>query len=191
MSAYQKDSLQWQWLQIQQRLGQWWELQLDKFRSTIPGEEIFKWPGWSVSWEIIKLIIMVVFALLIIWLARQIWPYIQPYLRSGEKDSPLSEVTPPVTVNEWWERYRQFKKQGNYYGACRCLYFAALGKLDRDNIVSERSSLTDQEYRGLTWGLENVSAYHTLFTIHQELCFGDREASNLLLEQCEQAYEKI
>ncbi len=191
MSTYQKDSLQWQWLQIQQRLGQWWEQQLNKLNISFPSKDFFQWGGWSISWDIIKFIIITILLLLLIWSISRIWPSILAYLNRAGDSVSEEKSPPPVSVSQWLERYRAFKSGGNYFGACRCLYFAALEKLHLEGIVPQQSSLTDREYTGLTLHLPNVAAYHTLFTIHQELCFGDREASLSLLEECEKAYEKI
>jgi hypothetical protein len=40
-------------------------------------------------------------------------------------------------------------------------------------------------------GLPSPEPYEILLDVHQQLCFGNREASPALLAECERAYEKI
>ena len=52
-------------------------------------------------------------------------------------------------------------------------------------------SRTDGEYLQLIQQLPQPAPYETVIAIHQQLYFGNAEASQSTFEQCQQAYQQI
>jgi hypothetical protein len=196
-SSFEKDSLDWKLQQIQQQLGEWWELQLKKFNFGFSNPSIPSWEGWNWLWESLEKVLLILLSLLIIWVIWRIVQRLFPYFRtlrtqlnqSGDIIGNLVEKE--SSVIEWLKRSRKFQQQGDYYRACRCLYLAMLQQLHDTGIAPHQGSRTDEEYRLLILQLPQPDSYETLFKIHQQLCFGSQEASVNIFVRCQQACREI
>jgi hypothetical protein len=68
---------------------------------------------------------------------------------------------------------------------------ALLQQLNDNGIALHQPSRTDGEYLRLTQDLPQEQAYELLLLVHEQLCFGDREISQPVFEECQQAYREI
>jgi hypothetical protein len=194
---FKNSSLGWQLQQLQQRLGEWWELQWQRLTAALSNlsplfQRDFSWLG-----TITQIILWIVVGLLLIGIAWRTWQRFRPYFKrlSNKLSQPVNSTskTPAqdLSVSGWLRRSQQFQQQGNYDQACQCLYFAMLEQLNARGIIPHQASRTDGEYLQLTQQFPHSRPYQTLFMAHQQLCFGNRQASLSLWEQCQQAYREI
>ncbi len=191
--SFEKNSLGWQLRQLQQRVGEWWELQTDKFKDSIPDVSV---PSWLDS-PLLGIIFGGLLVLLLLWVAWQILRLLRPYFYSfrSQLSQPVDRTAQTqvaeLSVAGWWLRSQKFQQQGNYRQACLCLYRAMLQQLNDSGIAPHQSSRTDGEYLQLIQQLSQPQPYQNLLVIHQQLCFGNAEASPLLFDECQQAYRQI
>ena len=68
---------------------------------------------------------------------------------------------------------------------------AALQRLNDAGTAIHQTSRTDGEYLQLIQQLPQPAPYETVISIHQQLYFGNAEASQSTFEQCQQAYQQI
>jgi hypothetical protein len=188
---FETNSIDWQIQLVQMRIAEWF----DRLFPAVNRNPDSNWmlPEWffrSAFW--------VIAALLTVWLLWQLYrllrPYIDPYwlTRPGTPiASSQSIVTESLTANQWLERSRTFAHQGNYREACRALYLAALQKLDTQGLIPAQFSRTDGEYQRILQTLPNARPYQILFQTHERLCFSDRDISQQVFDDCEQAYREI
>lgn len=188
---FEKENLGWWLQQLQQRLGEWWELQQIKFFK-LPNLDLpdYQPPtGWDL-WLKNSLIVFC-FAFLF-WL---IWRFRKSFIRYFSQLKTIKhqqEIRSPIySVADWLGRSREYQISGDYYQACCCLYFAMLQQLHETGWITHQSSRTDEEYRLLILEFPQPDSYELLLIIHQELCFGKREASAQLVSVCQQALQKI
>ncbi|WP_228014984.1 DUF4129 domain-containing protein [Synechocystis salina] len=66
-----------------------------------------------------------------------------------------------------------------------------LQMLQEQRGLEQTPGRTDREYQQLTAQFPQAIAYDTLFTIHQELCFGQQQASLELFEDCQGAIAQL
>ncbi len=195
--SFEKNSLGWQLGQLQQRFGEWWELQTSQFSPNQPEASVPSWLNSPILWLIAKAAFWLLLALLLSWAALQIVRLLSPYFYSlrnqlSQPDDKAREtLVSELSVAEWLERSQKFQQQGNYREACLCLYKAMLQRLNDAGIAPHQSSRTDGEYLQLIQQLPQPQPYQTLLMTHQQLCFSNAEASPSVFEQCQQAYREI
>ena len=195
--SFEKDSLGWQLSQLQQRFGEWWELQLSQFAPNPSNASLPSWWDSPMIQRLAKAAFWVILGLLLTWVGLQIWRWLRPYLYSLRQslNQPTQKVTQTpaqsLSVAGWLQRSQKFQQQGHYREACRSLYMAMLQRLHDNGIAPHESSRTDGEYLKLIQQLPQPKPYRTLLMTHQQLCFSNTEASNSDFEQCQQAYQEI
>jgi len=195
--SFEKTSFGWQLSQLQQRVGEWWELQTSRFAPNLPDVSVPSWLDSRVVWIIAKAAFWVILALLLSWAALQIMRLLSPYFYTltNQLSQPADRATKTsdseLSVAGWLQRSQKFQQQGNYREACLCLYMAMLQRLNDTGLVPHQSSRTDGEYLQLIQQLPKPTPYQTLLVTHQELCFSNTEASRSVFDQCQEAYREI
>jgi hypothetical protein len=189
---FEKNSIGWQLSQLQQRVGEWIELQMVRLNKNLP-----QLPAGIPSWlvEGLKAIAWIVAIALVLWLAWYVWRRLEPYFMglrnrhaTGKHSAPRTSEIP---VEVWLKRSQTYFSQGNYREACRCLYMATLQLLHERAIARHQLSRTDREYLQLVQQLPQSQSYRTLITTHEQLCFSNGEILPETFEQCQQAYRDI
>jgi hypothetical protein len=193
--SFENNNVVWQIQQLQQRVGEWWELQTSRFTNNLnlPSAS-WDWINFSLLWEITKVILIILLVLLIVGAAWQIWQLLSPSLyRLGEQsnDRDRNKQEKELSTTDWLRRSQQFQQQGDYYKAFQCLYLAVLQRLNDHGIAPHQASRTDGEYLQIIQQLPHPQAYQFLLMTHQRLCFGREQASLSLLEECQQAYRDL
>ncbi len=193
--SFEKNNLGWQLYQLQQRLGEWWELNTANALSKAPA---LSWLDSPVLQIIAKAAFWLISCLLITWVVWQLWQLLRPYIYNfsnplSQSDDKLTKTrTRELSAAAWLQRSQKFQQQGNYREACQCLYMAMLQRLNDTGLVQHEPSRTDGEYlQLLIQQLPQPRPYQTLLMAHQQLCFSNVEASPSLFEQCQQAYREI
>lgn len=192
--SFEKNSVGWQLGQLQQRVGEWFELKTSKTFSNV---SMPSWLDSPIIGAIAKAIFWVILGLLIAWAVWQLWQVFSPYFYSLSKqlsqpgDKATKTQDSELSVARWLQRSQKFQKQGNYREACLCLYMAMLQRLNDTGIAPHQPSRTDGEYLHLVQQLPQPTPYQILLMTHQELCFSKTEASRSVFDQCQQAYREI
>ncbi|AFY76612.1 hypothetical protein Ple7327_1211 [Pleurocapsa sp. PCC 7327] len=193
--SFEKNNVVWQIQQLQQRVGEWWELRTSQFTNNLnlPSAS-WDWINFSLLWETTKVILISLLVLLIIGAAWQIWQLLSPFLyhlgeQSNDRDRNKQEKE--LSITDWLRRSQQYQQQGDYYKAFQCLYLAVLQRLNDRGIAPHQASRTDGEYLQIIQQLPHPQAYQFLLMTHQRLCFGSGQASLSLLEECQQAYRDL
>ncbi|BFM39637.1 DUF4129 domain-containing protein [Synechocystis sp. LKSZ1] len=192
MATFEKNSWSWQVQQWQQNLGEWWEWQQSQWFHHLPSLNL-PTPDWPEEWG--TLLVHALFGLLVALLALSLWWNRRFWLRRWQQlqavNFTLPELTPALTAAHWLKQAQQLQQSGNYYQACRCLYLAMLQHLHDQALILHAPDRTDEEYLLLVSTLPDPEPYETLLEIHQQLCFGQREASAHLYARCDQAYRHL
>lgn len=217
VDSFEKTSLGWQMQQFQQRIGEWLELNqqrfikwLEKLFQPQPNQRESSPPSWLINlfnslppWlpDLLNLLfraaLWLVLTGLLSWLAVKLLRQLSPYfysLRSRRRSltgQPLSNSATGLTASGWLQRSRDFYRQGNYREACRTLYLAMLQKLHDAGIAPHQSSRTDGEYLQLVQQMPQYQSYKKILNTHEQLCFNNADISAELFEQCQQAYRNI
>lgn len=192
-ASFENDSLGWQSYKLYQRITEWWELQTRQLIKNIPD---FDLPDWLNS-QIAKALFVILLFIVLFWFILQITTLLTPYfweLKQRFNQSVTSHQKPSekeLTLTQLLQKASQFQQNGNYYQACRCLYLATLQKLNDQGFILHNASRTDGEYEKLIQKLSHPQPYKQIFNIHQQLCFGNLEATSSEFEQCQQAYNRI
>ena len=195
--SFEKNSLSWQLGQLQQRLGEWWELQTSRLAPKLSEVSLPSWLDSPLVWLIAKLAFWALLAVLLSWVALRIMRLLSPYVYSlsNQLSQPTDRATKTsngeLSVADWLQRSQKFQQQGNYHEACLCLYRAMLQRLNDTGIAQHQPSRTDGEYLQLVQQLPQPQPYQTLLMTHQQLCFSKVEASRSVFDQCQQAYQQI
>jgi hypothetical protein len=195
--SFEKTSFGWQLSQLQQRVGEWWELQTSRFAPNLPDVSVPSWLDSPLMRTIAKAAFWVIVALLLSWAALQIMRLLSPYFYTltNQLSQPADRATKTsdseLSVAGWLQRSQKFQQQGNYREACLCLYMAMLQRLNDTGLVPHQSSRTDGEYLQLVQQLPKPTPYQTLLVTHQELCFSNTEASRSVFDECQEAYREI
>ena len=192
MSSFQKNGVGWQWLKLQQRFNEWWELQTARAADS-------DLPNWfdSPVWEILaKGIFWIVVVGLSAWLLWVLWQLLEPYFYTAFKFPQQSQkaqhkMPKDVSASVWIERAQKYQERGNYREACVCLYMAMLQRLHDLEIAPHQPSRTDGEYLQIVGELPQPEPYQVLLATHQGLRFGNTEPTRSLFKQCLQAYQRI
>jgi hypothetical protein len=193
IDTFDKNSLGWQLAQWQQQLQEWWEGQTLSFLPQIylPDSNIL------YLWELTKFVFLLFLIALIVWGSWQFWQRFSPLfyrLTQKRRIFPLKSdfsLRKTSVKMDWLTRSRQFQSKGNYKEACLCCYFAVLQALDEKDIILEDPSRTDGEYLILLEKSTPSRPYQFLLKVHEELSFGNREASASLVTECQKAYQEI
>lgn len=193
-SSFEKSNWVWQLQQLQQRIGEWWEL---KTAHNSPKSSTPSWFDSEISQIIARAIFWIIVMLLLTWFVWQVWQLLRPYIHSlnnplrQTKDKYRKSQVRELSVADWLERSQKFQQEGNYREACICLYMAMLQRLSDSEIAPWQPSRTDGEYLQIIEPLPKSNPYQTLLMIHQQLCFSNAEASREVFEECQQAYREI
>lgn len=193
--SFQQDSLGWRINLVRQRFSEWREYRL----SQLDLDWNLDYPSLKLLWQIVKICLWAIIAVLIVWLVWQAWLLLRPYWRgwqrSSDRFSPLNSpsIAPQLSAADWVERSQTARIEADYRRAIFCLYQAMLKLLDEREIMSIQPSFTDEEYRRslLQRQISPSQPYETLLSIHQRLCFSQAEADRALFESCQQAYRQI
>jgi hypothetical protein len=192
--GFEKTNWGWQLHQFQQQIWEWLELQFSQTRLNFP--KVFASNWWFPDW-LGKTLFWVTIALLVAWISWQAWQHWGSYLQTFPSlwrnlaAKPVTSQASEAKVSEWLKRSQAFARKGNYTQACRYLYMALLQQLNDNGIALHQPSRTDGEYLRLTQDLPQEQAYELLLLVHEQLCFGDREISQPVFEECQQAYREI
>jgi small-conductance mechanosensitive channel len=192
--SFQKNSIGWQIQQWQQQVGEEWELQTKRWISnsdfSLPS---FDWINFPLLWEITKVVLIILVLVFLIWAAWQIWQLLSPsWYRLANPTNKINERPEKnLSIADLLKRSQQLKQKGDYYKAFQCLYLAMLQQLSDHHIAPSQASYTDGEYLQIIQRLPRPQPYQFLLTIHQQLCFSNRQASLDLLEECQQAYQEM
>ena len=198
--SYEKDNLAWQFQQLQQKAGEWWEWQISRFTPNLPNSPDLSWLSWlnsPIIGTIAKGIFWLLLAFLLSWTALQLWQRAEIYIgflrnqKSQLADRMTKGSVIELSAAAWWARSQKLKQEGNYRDACLCLYMAMLQQLHDRGIIPNQPSRTDGEYWQLVQELPQPIPYQILLMTHQQLCFSNSEASSFLFEQCQEAYREI
>ncbi|MGK7949366.1 MAG: DUF4129 domain-containing protein [Xenococcaceae cyanobacterium] len=197
MSAekFKQNGLGWQVDLLRQRIDEYIEFKVSQLSADIPRLEFLQ---SELFWQIVRVILWSITAILLVWISWRIWLLLRFYLRRWQRqkqtnNSTITMVTSKITVAEWVARSQEYGKQGDYRQGIFCLYQAMLHLLEDRAIIERQSSLTDREYRRSLQNLQlsQLQTYELLLSTHQRLCFSSAEASKSLFEQCLQAYRSI
>lgn len=196
-TVYKQDSIGWKIELFTQRIQERWEVFTSGLADRTP--DIPQW-NLNLNEELIKLLIKgllwTIIAVIVVWLAWQLWLLLRPYWIQWRKprqklgNSLNTESEIKLSVNEWLERSQLFQKQRDYRQAIFCLYQATIQELSDRKIIDFSVSLTDREYLKLIKNLQLVESqsYELLLNTHEKLCFSQQDASHSLWEKCQQAY---
>ena len=177
---------------LSQNVREWLGWQRDRLWGQAPDldlPQINAWHWWegfllhSLLWLVIALAIAVIGLNYKTW--RHYWLQLQGRIQF---DSP---PLPHPSTQRWGQLAQQSAQQGNYAQACRYLYLATLQTLHDRQLITQTAARTDREYTLLVEGLPHSGAYQTVFSLHQQLCFGQGSASPQLFKRFEQAFELI
>jgi hypothetical protein len=187
---FEKTSLDWQFLQLQQQIGESLERWLQ--RTSLPR---LNWPV-SESWG--QGLLVAIACLLAIWLGWQLFGLLH---RAGWLSSQVGShrSKPPnnqeqeseQTAAQWVQRSQMAARQRNYGEACRALYLAMVQRLHESGTIPAASDRTDGEYLHLVRTLPNAAAYEVLIQTHERLYFGNATISASGFNRCQQAYQQI
>jgi hypothetical protein len=189
--TYQKDGLDWQLLQLQQRIGEWFEglfpqdtPEMQSPNWWVPPEWLFRAAFWLVA---------ITTGLWVLWqLYRLLRPHLNTILFANQSMQVVaSSPERMVPGAEWLQRSRQFAQQGNYAEACRCLFLAMVQQLDETGQLPNDKSRTDGEYLRAVQTFAQVPCYRELIRTHERLKFGDQPVSQEVYQRCDRAYGEI
>lgn len=189
-NGFEKTNLGWQLQQLQQRIGEWVELQLSQARPNLPNLPNVSTPEWLN--QLLWLLVRVGFWLIVGWILIQLSLRLLPMLQLRWRREKI--VTMPrgeLKVEDWLLRSRQFYRTGDYRNAARALYMAMLQQLNDTGIAPHAPSRTDGEYGQIIQQLPGESSYQILLKTHEKVCFSNVEISSEAFERCQQAYEDI
>ena len=109
MSNFEEDNWAWQLQQWGQRFGEWWELQTQGLRKSLPQSDYSDWlknlglPAW-----VYQLILWIVLGIILAWLSWQLIRVGIPYLQKIANRSIASPNSPAksrqLKAQKWKER---------------------------------------------------------------------------------------
>lgn len=189
---FERQNLDWQIQQVQQRVEEWLE---QVFSGIDPEQQL---SGWELPNWLFQVLFWFVLLSFLGWAVWQIYQFLYPYwLRSqSPADVQVDSVSQIVgaemqTVDEWLHRSRRAQQQGNYREACRMLYLAMVQQLDDRKLISASASRTGGEYLRLIQVLDQPLPYQILIQAHEQACFSENLISAELFDRCWQAYQEI
>lgn len=190
-SSFQDDSLGWQFQKLGQRVQEWVEFQFQSLN--IPQVEADPWvlPDWvgrTIFWVLVIGVVS--------WLAWQIYGMLRPY--ASDWRSPLSMNRQPSSgqhqrrsPQDWWQVAQDFRQQGRYGEACLALYRGMLQQFHDTGQIPKKDSYTDGEYWRLMRNTVRSVDCRVLLDAHEQTVFGDMQASDALVNRCQEAYRNI
>ncbi len=194
---FENNSLSWQLRQLQQQVGEWWEFQTDKLNISPPDDSFFSGLNIELILTILKilgwLLLVIIFCLLALQLVRLLSPYFY-YLNNLSESTANTLTNKPIknlSLSQWLEKAKKSQKQGNYREACRCLYMAALQRLNDNGTIPHQQSRTDGEYLQLIRDLSQPQPYQNIFQTHEQLLFAPLMLLSLFLKSVSKAYQQI
>ena len=193
----EKNSLNWQLYQLRQRFDEWWDVNTRQWSKNIPDVDLFSWLDNDIAEITARVLFWIILAFLSSWIAIQLLRLLTKYshgLKQRYNQSTIDTrhpATPRLSVSNWLKQAHYFQQQSNYRDAIRCLYMAMLQKLNDTGIALHQLSRTDGEYLQIIQQLPHCIPYQTLLIIHQQLLFGNQEATLAMWQECQQAYRQI
>ncbi|MGH2413183.1 MAG: DUF4129 domain-containing protein [Microcystaceae cyanobacterium] len=195
--AFEQNNLGWQLNQLQQKIGEWWELQISRLNINLPDALERSWLDSELVLSIAKIAVWLILALLLIWAILQMTRLVRSYLYTlKNQQHQIIERNPRIidrtlSIDNWLARSQKFQQQGNYRDSILCLYQAMLQQLNDTGMIPHQASRTDGEYLRLIQNLPHPVPYQRLLIVHQQLCFSNTQASPSLFEECDRAFKTI
>ncbi len=190
VTSFEKTSWRWQLEQLQQRLGEWIEVQL---RSVDIEPQFDLFPDWLAT-VLVRLCWLILAGLLIWFIYRVIYPYWRQWIANLQR-TKLDPITKsPVqtfTVMELLAKSQQFQREGDYTQASRWLYLATLQRINDAKLILHQPNLTDREYLKLLDKFPVLRSGNVLVSTHEQLHFGDIPITAEDFDLCQQAYQQI
>ncbi|MEO1589907.1 MAG: DUF4129 domain-containing protein [Cyanobacteria bacterium J06632_22] len=194
--SIQTSTLGWQVRLLTQRLGEWIELLLsgqEPSNEPPPEFTLPAWVGTVLLWTAVTAT-----SLLLAWIIYQIVVYLLANRATPRPTTILTaliEPEPARTAAEWLREAKRLEAAGDWRGACRALYMAALQTLSDRGWIAAQASRTDGEY--LT-ALETTAhpitqprPYQLLIRTHERGQFSDQVLTAENLQRCRRAYQEI
>ncbi|NER80038.1 MAG: DUF4129 domain-containing protein [Leptolyngbya sp. SIO1D8] len=189
--SIQKSNWGWELRHLGKNASEWIQLQLsrgneDREPATM---EMPEWVGQLLLW--------IVIAGAVIWLAWLLVQFIEGYrarrVKPTQRSAAVPFIPPPPerTVADWVRQAHKFEQQGNWREACRALYLAALQLLHDRNWISHQFSRTDGEYLQAIQRLKQPRPWQVLLRTHERSHFGAEPLTADNLQHCRQAYQEI
>lgn len=188
----QNSTLGWQTRLLMQRLGESIERWLSGEAPTgdFPTEfNLPPWVGTVLLWTAVTAtalcIAWIVYQIIVYRLANRVAP---PPTQSL---TPILETEPHRTAAEWLTEAKRLEQAGDWRGACRALYMAALQTLSDRGWIPALPSRTDGEYLGALRQVTQPRPYQLLIRTHERGQFSDESLTAENLQRCRRAYQEI
>lgn len=188
MSNFRKTDFWWQWRQLQQRLSEWLELQLQQSDQPKPrnsNPEFLQWLApyltWGLGLILGGLLLFIIVRGFCSWQTQRSQRQLLNQLKEAVRESSVDR-------HEWLKRAQRYQRQGDFTQAARSLYFAMLQNLHDRQIIPDQRSRTDQEYAAMTRQLAEPTAFATLLQTHERIKFAGDQLSAPDYQRCQQAY---
>ncbi len=129
-------------LTLWQRFTRWLSQLLERFAPETQGEGAsVGWLGSLISWTLAIVAAVALVGLLGYWIQRMVGSFVG----NAEKDSELGLDGHPLTARQAREQAAQQAESGNYRGAVRRLYLAALLTMEEKGAIRYDRSQTNRE----------------------------------------------
>ena len=190
--SIQTSTLGWQVRLLTQRLGEWIELLLSgQAPSNEPPPEFTlpPWVGVALLWTAVTAT-----ALLVAWIIYQVIVYLLANRVAPGPSAVLKAVVEPEpkrSASEWLREAKRLEQAGDWRGACRALYMAALQTLSDRGWIPEQHSRTDGEYLAELHQVTQPRPYQLLIRTHERGEFSDEALTAENLTRCRRAYQEI
>jgi hypothetical protein len=189
-ASFQRTNLDWQVQQWRRWVGEWLELQ---FRERLEATSL---PQWTISPLLLRTLFWVIVTCVIVWSVWQLYHLLSPHINPfGGFDRHLGKSAlgrkHPQTVTDWLGQAQEWRRRGDYGQACQALYMAMLQRLDDTKQLPHQLSRTDGEYLRVIQTFPKPQPYQVLIATHEQVCFGNIEASLATFHHCQQAYREI
>lgn len=190
--SVQNSTLGWQVRLMTQRLGEWIELLLSGQEPSNEPPPDFTLPAWVGT--LLLWFAVTATALFLAWIIYQVIVY----LLANRVDpvpaatlTPITATEPERTVAEWLREAKRLEQAGDWPGACRALYMAALQKLSDRGWIPALPSRTDGEYLAQLDRVNPPRPYQLLIRTHERGHFSDDRLTAENLQRCRRAYQEI
>ncbi|WP_204137393.1 DUF4129 domain-containing protein [Halomicronema sp. CCY15110] len=191
-SSIQQSSLPWQLRQVGKNLSEWIQLRLAQWEPPAPdAPPNFEFPVWLGQFLFWLLVIGVIGWLA--WLIVQLWDNYLGQRPERRAQPQVDFIVPPEhhTVAAWLRRAQQLERDGNWRGACRAWYMAALQLLHDREWIPHQPSRTDGEYLQTIQTLPRARPLQMLIRTHERSLFGGEALAADNVQRCRQAYEEM
>ena len=198
--SIQNSTLGWQVRLLTQRLGEWIELLLSGQEPSNEPPPEFNLPPWVAT--VLLWTAVTVTALLLAWMIYQLVVYLLVNRVTPTPAAtlmPIVEPEPDRTAAEWLREAKRLEQAGDWRGACRALYLAALQVLNTRGWIPAQASRTDGEYLAALGAVLEASPgqvrqprpYQLLIRTHERGQFSDEVFTAENLQRCRRAYQEI